>query len=302
MHLSAPKGGIYVSEVVELFQHPANWNLPGNLLAILLGATYLILVGPLRRLFPESTPVRPVQKIWFLGGLIIGYFALGSPLNLLAHELFSFHMLQMAILFLVLPPFFLNGIPEWMYRAFLRIPGVKPVLTFFTHPLVALFLFNGLLSLYHFPMVFDAAMAKEWLHTGFHLLLGITALFFWWPITVPLPEMDRLSDLKKIGYIIGGGGLLLPACALIIFSDSPMFAMYKEGSTLVPMLSPLHDQQLGGVLMKITQEISYSIALAYTFFRWVGNERRKERQAKEHPSTPPAFSGSVSGKPQTNPQ
>src|SRR5690606_40477856 len=60
--------------------------LPIYLLAILLGATYLILVGPLRRLFPESTPVRPVQKIWFLGGLIIGYFALGSPLNLLRSE------------------------------------------------------------------------------------------------------------------------------------------------------------------------------------------------------------------------
>lgn len=289
-----------MGELLELFWYPANWNVPGNLLALLLGVNYLILTGPLHRLFPGSTPVRPGQKIWFLSGLLIGYFALGSPLNLLAHELFSFHMLQMAILFLALPPFFLKGVPEWMFRAFFRIPGVKPVFSFFTHPLVALFVFNGLLSLYHFPMVFDAAMANEWLHTGIHLLLGITALFFWWPITAPLQEMDRLSDLKKIGYIIAGGGLLLPACALIIFSDSPMYASFKEGSTLVPLLTPLHDQQLGGVLMKITQEISYSIALAYTFFRWVGNERAKERRAREELSAVSTFSGSVSGKPQTN--
>jgi putative membrane protein len=99
---------------------------------------------------------------------------------------------------------------------------------------------------------------------------------------------------------MAGGGLLLPACALIIFSDSPMYAPFQEGSTLVPILTPLHDQQLGGVLMKITQEISYSIALAYTFFRWVGNERAKERRAREELSAVSTFSGSVSGKPQTN--
>ncbi|MBO2532247.1 MAG: hypothetical protein CW342_05055 [Thermoactinomycetaceae bacterium] len=289
-------------ELMQLFRYPANWNLPGNLLTVLVGATYLLLVGPLRRLFPGSTPVRPGKKIWFLSGLLLLYFTLGSPLDLLAHELFTFHMLQMSLLYLVIPPFFLNGIPDWMFRAFFRIPGVKPVVSLFTRPIVALFVFNGLLSLYHFPMVFNTALANEWLHDGIHLLLGITALFFWWPITVPLVEMDRLSDLKKLLYIIAGGGLLLPACALIIFADAPMFAIYKDGDAIIPFLSPLHDQQLGGVLMKVTQEISYSIALVVTFFRWVRNERAKERKEQESLSTASTLSGSLSGKPQTNPQ
>jgi len=288
-------------ELMQLFRYHANWNLPGNLLAILIGVTYLMLVGPLRLLFPGSTTIRPGQKIWFLSGLLLAYITLGSPLNLLAHELFSAHMLQMALLFLVLPPFFLKGIPDWMFRACFRIPGLKPAVSFLAHPIVALFLFNGMLSLYHFPMVFDAIMANEWLHDTVHLLLGIAALLYWWPITVPVAEMDRLSYLKKIGYIMAGSFLLMPACALIIFSDAPMFSAFKYGSTFAPDLSPLNDQQLGGVLMKITQEISYGITLAYTFFRWVSNERAKEQREREELSAVSAFSGSVSGNPQTNP-
>ncbi len=288
-------------ELMQLFRHPANWNLPGNLLAILVGATYLILVGPLRRLFPGSAPVRPGKKIWFLSGLLLLYFTLGSPMDLLAHELFSFHMLQMSLLYLVLPPFFLQGIPDWMFRSLFHIPGVKPVVSLFTRPVVALFVFNGLLSIYHVPLIFDQIMANEWLHAGAHLLLGITALFFWWPITTPVEELDRLKGWKRLVYIFAGGALLTPACALIIFSDTPMFALYKEGSALAPILSPQQDQQLGGVLMKIIQEISYGVALTYNFFLWVAQERAKDRKRKETDAAAPTTFTGASGKPQTNP-
>jgi putative membrane protein len=289
-------------ELMQLFRYPANWNLPGNLLTVLVGATYLLLVGPLRRLFPGSTPVRPGKKIWFMSGLLLLYFTLGSPLDLLAHELFSFHMLQMSLLYLVLPPFFLQGIPDWMFRALFRIPGAKPAVSLFTRPIVALFVFNGLLSIYHVPRVFDAVMGDQWLHAVVHILLGIAALFFWWPITAPVEELDRLRGWKRLVYIFAGGALLTPACALIIFSDSPMFALYKEGSALAPILPPLEDQQLGGVLMKIIQEISYGIALGYNFFLWVEQERAKERKAKETDAAAPTTFGGAGGKPQANPQ
>ena len=106
---------------------------------------------------------------------------------------------------------------------------------------------------------------------------------------------------KRLGYIFAGGALLTPACALIIFSDTPMFALYKEGSTLAPILPPLQDQQLGGVLMKIIQEIAYGIALGYNFYLWVAQERAKERNMKDTAATGPTTFGGASGKPQTNP-
>jgi putative membrane protein len=43
-------------------------------------------------------------------------------------------------------------------------------------------------------------------------------------------------------------------------------------------MSVINDQQLGGVIMKIVQEIVYGIALAYTFFRWYRTERKQEEE------------------------
>ena len=73
----------------------------------------------------------------------------------------------------------------------------------------------------------------------------------WFPVFCPLPELNRLNDLKKMAYIFGNGVLLTPACALIIFADSIIYDMYANVTVPFAHLSPLDDQQLGGVIMKI---------------------------------------------------
>ena len=41
-------------------------------------------------------------------------------------------------------------------------------------------------------------------------------------------------------------------------------------------MPPLYDQQLGGVLMKIIQEIVYGTMLFFIFIDWYRKEREKE--------------------------
>ena len=43
-----------------------------------------------------------------------------------------------------------------------------------------------------------------------------------------MPEHQTLSGIKKVGYIFADGILLTPACALIIFADTPMYATYSD--------------------------------------------------------------------------
>ena len=49
-------------------------------------------------------------------------------------------------------------------------------------------------------------------------------------------------------------------------------------------LSLLHDQQLGGILMKILQEIIYGVVLFQVFFEWFRSEQQEgeelDRKAK----------------------
>jgi putative membrane protein len=98
----------------------------------------------------------------------------------------------------------------------------------------------------------------------------------WWVIVCPLPEMDRLSELLKVTYIVINGLLLYPACALIIFADDLMYKTYAHAPQITELLSPMDDQQLGGVIMKIMQEGVFVVLLALIFKRWYRRENAKE--------------------------
>ncbi|WP_282936293.1 cytochrome c oxidase assembly protein [Paenibacillus sp. RC67] len=101
-----------------------------------------------------------------------------------------------------------------------------------------------------------------------------------------------------MGYIFLNGILLTPACALIIFANDILYDTYSSRSHLlclpfylvtverltltVSWLTPLSDQQLGGVVMKIVQEVSYDFMLGYVFFQWY----RKEKAEAEDTNYP----------------
>lgn len=289
------------NELLNTFGFRALWN-PGILLFMAgIAAAYLGLVGSFRSYFKDSAPVPLSKKILFLTGLLIFYLAYGGPLYLLGHLMFSAHMLQMAMLYFFVPPLLILGLPDWFLRAILQIPGVNPVIRFFTHPFPPLLLFNGFFSIYHLPYVFDQLTTRYFLHIFYLLFLFALAVMVWWTIIDPLPQTSRLSPLKKIAFIFAEGALLTPACALLIFANQPLYKSYTDpdvwlrameyclppnfsnpevllgGPGTFALLPPLEDQQLGGILMKILQEITYGIALGYVFIQWIKTEKLKEQ-------------------------
>jgi putative membrane protein len=132
-------------------------------------------------------------------------------------------------------------------------------------------------------------------------------------VTSPVPEWNRLSDLRKMGYIFANGLLLTPACALIIFAGEPLYRVYTDpaiwasamgycvsgngeallalvdGPSAFTMLGPFEDQQSGGIIMKLVQEVMYGSILAYVFFQWFRKERDAEEDAS--PALPAGHSG-----------
>ncbi|NOV03615.1 cytochrome c oxidase assembly protein [Paenibacillus planticolens] len=224
-----------------------------------------------------AEPVSVSKQASFFIGLALFYIGQGSPINYIGHHyLFSMHMLQQTILYLIVPICIWVGTPEWIMRSFMKNIVFRVILTFFTRPLIALFLFNMLFSIYHMPLIMDYLMKNDLSLFGYHTVLLFTAFMMWFPVFCPLPELNRLNDLKKMAYIFGNGILLTPACALIIFADTVIYDMYANVTVPFNHLSTLDDQQLGGVLMKIIQEVVYGATLAYIFFRWYRRERREE--------------------------
>ncbi|MFC0211667.1 cytochrome c oxidase assembly protein [Paenibacillus chartarius] len=217
------------------------------------------------------------QKTSFLFGLVLFYAAVGSPLDWLGHHyFFSIHMLNQSILYLIMPLFILHGMPGWMVERSMKALRLERLFKFLTRPLIAVFTFNMLFSLYHIPKVMDTVMNNDWLLFSYHTVLLIAAFAMWFPVVGNVQYWERMSELKRMGYIFLNGVLLTPACALILFAGKPLYEMYRDVVMPIAGYSIVDDQQLGGVIMKIIQEITYGAALAFTFFRWYRTERSKE--------------------------
>ncbi|MCT1403046.1 cytochrome c oxidase assembly protein [Paenibacillus sp. p3-SID867] len=263
--------------VLTHFSFSELWGPLVFFITVLLSVIYLLYVGPLRNRFYESEPVKTRQKILSISGLFTFYIAVGSPINAFNHHvLFSAHMLKQALLYFIMPLFFYLGTPSWLIRPLLNTKFSSKFLSFFNQPILAMFLFNSALSLYHFPVVFSKLMEVPFLGGLYHVLLVIASFQMWWPLMCPVPELDKLSNVKKLGYIAANAILLYPACVAIIFAGNILYDLYVNAPQLFSFLSPIDDQQLGGIIMKMTQETAFVVTLAIISVRWYRKEKHDD--------------------------
>ncbi|RUT48473.1 cytochrome c oxidase assembly factor CtaG [Paenibacillus anaericanus] len=283
---------------LEYFNFEQVWNLVYLAVMLLILAGYFLLVGPLSEKLGEGQSVSVGRKVLFVTGMMLLYLAQGGPIDLLGHMMFSFHMLSMALSYLIAPPLLMLGIPLWAWRAIIQFLAKSPLrrLKFLVKPIVAAVLFNGLFSFYHIPVIHDYVMLNFGIHRAYYLILFITSGFMWWTLVNPLPEAAEVQGLKKMGYIFLNMVLLTPACGLIIFAGEPLYATYNDpvvwvkamgycipgdttyllsqfgGPQFFGYLEPAIDQQVGGILMKFLQEIIFASMLAYVFYQWYRQE------------------------------
>ncbi|MDQ1146840.1 putative membrane protein [Bacillus sp. SORGH_AS 510] len=287
---------------LDIFGFEALWSPYFLFILILLTAGYFILTTKYRtNIFQNSEPLTKKQEFLFLLSMVLLYVIKGSPLDILAHLMFYIHMIQMALLVLVVPPIFILSIPNWVWEKIFSVRTIDTLFKSLTKPLIALIVFNGLFSFYHVPIIFDHVMQNIWLHAGYSIILFFTAIFMWWPLLNQMPGHQTLNGLKKVGFIFADGILLTPACALIIFADNTLYATYSDphvwgqvmklcvgaanfeslnlsGPQLFSSMSLIEDQRLGGVIMKIIQEIVYGVILGRVFFEWYRKDQEDSKR------------------------
>ena len=139
-------------------------------------------------------------------GTLILFLALVSPLDTLADTyLFSAHMMQHILLILIVPPLWIMGIPPHLLRKVLRRPALAKLEHHLAFPILAWSLGVGTMWLWHWPPLYNRALAHESLHIAEHLLFLVTAVIFWWPVMAPL---ERLAARATMGRGIRFCGLL----------------------------------------------------------------------------------------------
>lgn len=232
---------------------------------------------------PSVFAVKPSQRFYFYLGVGITLLFKATPLHIIGTDyLFSMYMLEISAIFFITVPLLLLSFPVAFLRQVIWNHQARILLKIFSHPWLTLIGFNGLISIYFIPSVFNA-IHGSWLLTAIaELILAINAFFMWWVIIHPLSELKGLSYMLRALYIFLASTILMPTGFFYIIVLKAHFPDYvaTEGA-LFPVITAIYDQQIAGGVLKFTQILSYAFALLLIFASWGKQEQKREGTVDE---------------------
>jgi putative membrane protein len=218
------------------------------------------------------------QQCCFWAGWTVLALSLVSPLHPLGEVLFSAHMAQHELLMLVAAPLLvlsrplpamLWGLPFGWRRAagaWSKTAPVQNVWHGLTDPLTAWWIHAIALWAWHAPALFQATLTNEWVHAAQHLSFFLSALLFWWAL---LYAPGRSGYGAGVFYIFTTSIHTSILGALLTFAPTVWYPAYIATAPAWN-LTPLQDQQIGGLIMWVPAGVVYlgfSLALFAAWLR-----------------------------------
>ncbi|MBO1002998.1 cytochrome c oxidase assembly protein [Pseudogracilibacillus auburnensis] len=187
-----------------------SWNI--LLLIICIGVTILSIIFILLKKLDK-----PFNLIYFLGGIWLLFFTIGSPILAISYLSFSFHMIQMSFLFFIIPPLILLGIPQRCYDQI--SPFIKKTyrFRFQLSPQMALTMFALFFFLYHLPFILTIISANPLIQKGYLTILFLLTFRMWWPIVAPNIAVSDSNEKRK-KFIRDSSLYIMPACLMFIIA------------------------------------------------------------------------------------
>jgi cytochrome c oxidase assembly factor CtaG len=201
----------------------------------------------------------------FAVGVVLIAASLNSPLETIAaHYLLLMHLLQNALIADVAPLLVLLGLPPGMRERL----GRRGPLRLRARWILPIWLAAWYLT--HLAPFYEWALRTGWGLNIEHAALIAAGVLFWWPIVD-----GRLTVPAGLGYLavafIGSSFLGLA----YIFSSRTFYAFYEHAPRLWG-LSPVRDQNLGGILMNGEQTLVFLLAIGWFVMRLLDEEHSRE--------------------------
>jgi putative membrane protein len=251
---------------------------------ILAGTLYSLGVRNLWRASAPGSGLRHREVSSFAAGWVMLAVALVSPLHALGGALFSAHMAQHEILISVAAPLLVLGRPlvafVWALQPSARrtvgkLPRgtlVAAVWSLLSRPSAAFGLHAVALWAWHLPGPYQATTTSVTLHALQHVSFLFTALLFWW--TVLMARGGEANRGAAVFYLFGTALSTGALGALLAFAPTLWYPAYAATSGAWG-ISPLDDQQLGGLIMWIPGSLPYLFAGLYILARWLGESETR---------------------------
>jgi cytochrome c oxidase assembly factor CtaG len=225
----------------------------------------------------------------FFAGWLSLLISLIGPFHELSESLFSAHMTQHEILMLISAPLIVLGRPQ--IAAVWALPsGRRRILASIVNAdrfiatwrlisgsFAAFLIHAAALWIWHIPALFDATLANDWVHALQHASFFGTALLFWWAIINS--SLDWKSSFVGVLFLFLTSlhtGIL---GAFLTFTHQIWYPVYLS-TTGAYGLTPLEDQQLGGLIMWVPAGLVY-IGAGLTMFARLLSESEKRAVRNE---------------------
>lgn len=270
-----------------------DWRIEVLLPLFLLGTIYIVGWSRLRRRTNATHNRWRAGALWrpfsYIFGLIFIGIALMSPLDVLASSLFFMHMIQHLLLIMIAPPllllanpmaFLLWGLPggirikagRFLSRLLNRNAPSRRWLQKATTPaIVWLFWFIAIIG-WHDVNAYNAALTYGWVHDVEHLSFFAAGMLFWWHVTGAGPRLHKQFGLAgRIAFTLSAVPPNMLTGVVLTFLTVPVYTYYLD----VPRvwgISPLVDQQIGGLIMWIPGSMMYLIAVLILIARLLSED------------------------------
>jgi cytochrome c oxidase assembly factor CtaG len=228
-----------------------------------------------RTLAAAGRPVPVWRRATFGLGIVLVVVALNSPVDALGEEhFFFFHMTQHVILGDLAPLCFVLGMTRQLLRPVLALPVVEK-LRVLAHPLVALPLWAADLYLWHIPYLYDAALHHNSVHALEHFCFFTAGCLMWEPVVETLPGPVWFGTGMKLGYIAVVRLIETILGNVFIWSSSAFYSVYRHPPEWG--ITPVHDLNLGGIVMMAEGSVVTLAALAWLFLRLAAEGEMRQK-------------------------
>jgi cytochrome c oxidase assembly factor CtaG len=280
VHQSAAAGRC---ENLEAMSPKLSWTLQPEALAgvaIAAGAY----VGRWRRVrlaSPRGASDAPVWRLCcFLGSMTLALVALISPVDALADQLFSMHMVQHMLLLDLVPILAILGFTKVILRPVTRgLHRLEQRAGVLARPAFAVVLYVAVIWSWHVPEAYDLALRRPAVHALEHASLLVAGSLYWWHLLSPIRSRFRLQGMGAVVYM-GSTKLFVGALGMgLAFAPAALYPYYVHHAR-VWGISAADDQAMAGLIMAVEQSLVMGIALVVLFVRAL-TESEREQQRRE---------------------
>jgi putative membrane protein len=254
----------------------ASWTFSPGAILLLLAATGVYVARWRRSGAPTG------RLLLFLAGIACVAAAILSPLDRLAEQLLSMHMVQHLLLLDLAPILIILSFTKILLRpATKRLMPIEKGAGFLAHPAFAVVFYAGAMWIWHIPALYDAALENAGLHVFEHLVMSAAGGLYWWHVLSPIRPRVPLQGLSGAAYMLSTKVLLGILGVVLTFAPESFYAFYEDQPRFWG-LSAQEDQAIAGAIMALEQGIVMGIALAYLFSKLLDESEKEEERAEKY--------------------